>query len=411
MRCDFASLRSIPVPRLALSTALLAMACALQPATAVLASEPAPAREEKIGVLLASHGDIDDVGAELKDYISVSFQHNVGIPLPLWSRQVLTPPAYALSVKTVTDQYDIIGSTHYRAHAELQRAAVTAALRARGLNATAYLGFNFTTPYIEDTVEQMRKDGVTTIVVFNKGAQFSYASSGENMEDVLTYLNSHPDYDARAVGYREYSDDDRFRTLMATVLDRDAKKLFPGVSEGDICLFVASHGLPMWLINKGDPAVPQMKAAVEAIRGKLPGYRVYHGFLNDDFFPGAQWIGPKSIDLAPKLLADGCRNIMLDGRLSFTTHHRATLFDLNYETRNVLMAPARLADGSYDFTWKAPKVILADNFDGDPAYAELMATLTEEALSGVGPIVHLKNVGEPAMPRDSVGKPGVNPYE
>ena len=74
-----------------------------------------------IGVLLASHGDIDDAEKELRHYIETSFQKNIGIPLPSWSRDILVNPAYFLSVKLVRAQYDIIGPTRYRANAELQR--------------------------------------------------------------------------------------------------------------------------------------------------------------------------------------------------------------------------------------------------------------------------------------------------
>ena len=55
----------------------------------------------RVGVLMASHGDIDDADAELEDYIKTAFKHNVGIPLPAWTRGPITDPAYRLSVKTV----------------------------------------------------------------------------------------------------------------------------------------------------------------------------------------------------------------------------------------------------------------------------------------------------------------------
>lgn len=361
----------------------------------------------KIGVLLASHGDIDDPDTELEDYIKISFQKNVGIPLPNWSRDFLSEPAYRLSVKTVRDQYNIIGPTRYRENSEKQAEAVNNALKKLGLNAKAYIGFNFTKPFIEEALDAMRKDGVNTIIVFNKGAQFSYASSGENMEDVLTYLNDHPDYEARVIGYRQYSDDDRFTTAMAEAIDRDAKTLFPGVQAKDICILIGSHGLPTWLINKGDPAIEQMLAAVRLVRGKLSGYRVYHGYLNDDFFPGASWVGPKAIAVAPDLVKDRCENVLLDGRLSFTTHHRATLYDMNYEVRNILEAGPKKTSNPEDRSWRKPKVVLAPNFDTDPKFAAFMAQLTQEALAGKGPVVTLKEVNQPPLKKGSIGKPGV----
>lgn len=364
----------------------------------------------KIGVLLASHGDIDNAATELESYIKVSFQRNPGIPLPAWSRGILTGPAYSLSVKTVRDQYDIIGPTFYRGKANLQKEAVDRALADLGINGKAYLGYNFTKPYIEDTMAEMRADGVETIVIFNKGAQFSYASSGENMEDALKFLATAKDYKVKVIGYRQYSDDARFRKLMADVLDRDARAAFPGVDTKKICLLVASHGLPTWMTDKGDPAISQMKAAVADIKKRLPQYPIYHGFLNDDFFPGAKWVGPKAIDLAPTLEKEGCQNILMDGRLSFTNHHRATLYDLNYEVRNFFQTPPNPQDTSRSGLWRNPNVILANNFDDDPDYAALIASLTGEAIAGIGPVVTLKEADKKARPVGSIGKVGIDPF-
>jgi protoheme ferro-lyase len=256
----------------------------------------------------------------------------------------------------------------------------------------------------------MQADGVTTIVLFNKGAQFSYASCGENMEDVLKYLKDHPEYDVKVLGYRQYSDDDRFRTVMAKAIKADADALFPGVAPQDLCIMIGSHGLPQWMIDKKDPAIKQMEGAFASVSQKLAGYKTYHGYLNDDFIPGAKWVGPKASDLAPTLVKDKCKNVLLDGRLSFTTHHRATYYDMDYEVRNILETPAKLANGKLDPTWTKPKVVLAPNFDGDPLFAELIVDLTKDALAGKGPVVKLKETGKKALAPNSVGKVGVDPF-
>jgi protoheme ferro-lyase len=354
-----------------------------------------PRAGEKVGLLFASHGDIDDADRELESYIKVSFQKNVGIPLPNWSRNILTNPAYALSVRTVRAQYDVIGATKYRANSQAQADLITEKLQATLPGAKAYLGYNFTSPFIEETLDVMKRDGITKIVVMNKGAQFSYASSGENHEDALKYFDKNPDYDAEALGVLSYSDDPRFIDVLAKALDADAKRLFPGVPASDVCLLVGSHGLPQWLINRGDSAITQMQRNVIDLRRALPQYKVYHGFLNDDFFPGAQWVAPKAIDLAPKLVSDLCKNVLMDGRLSFTTHHRATLYDLNVEVKNLIEREVPSA-----------RVVLAPNFDTDPLFAQLVADLTKETLELKGKSVWLKRKGERSLRPGSVGIPG-----
>jgi ferrochelatase len=351
------------------------------------------ASTEKVGLLFASHGDIDNPDTQLEDYIKVSFQKNVGIPLPMWTRKLLDDPAYRLSVGIVRKQYDIIGPTRYYANSLEQIEVINKELEALIPGAKAYVGFNFTTPFIDDTLEQMRKDGVTKIVVINKGAQFSYASSGENMEDVLKWLKKNPSYDPEVVGLAHYGQDPRFTEVMAKSLREDIAKAFPGKSPSEVCILLGSHGLPQWLINTGDTAVTQMKGSVVELRKAMPEYHIYHGFLNDDFFPGAKWVSPKAIEIAPQTLKDGCKNVALDGRLSFTTHHRATQYDMNVEVKELL------AKSGVSST-------LLPNFDTNIDHAKLIASLTKETLEYKGAAIPLKKKGSKAVEVNSIGKPG-----
>lgn len=360
---------------------------------------------EKLGILLASHGDIDNIETELEDYIKISFKKNVGIPLPFWSRDFLVGPAYALSVKTVSDQYRIIGPTRYHKNSKLQAGAIEKELRKMNVDAKVYLGYNFSRPLIATVLKRMQDDGITKFVVINKGAQFSYASSGENMEDVLSYLNENKDFDAEVLGIREYSDDPRFLNAWQKAIEDDVQRFFPGIPRPEICILLGSHGLPQWMIDKGDPAIDQMRNSVDQLRSSMPDYPIYHGFLNDDFIPGAAWVSPDAEAIAEVMIEDECRNVLMDGRLSFTTHHRATYYDLDYEVRNMFETATNLTVGN-----EKPKVVLAPNFDANPRFARFIAELAVEAFDGVAPTVILKEQGKAAAKPESVGKPGVDPF-
>ncbi|MEY2986749.1 MAG: hypothetical protein RJB13_270 [Pseudomonadota bacterium] len=373
------------------STAVtLAVACGAQVPSSVQSTE---AQAQKIGLLFASHGDINNPDKELENYIKVSFQKNVGIPLPMWTRKLIEDPAYRLSVKTVRSQYDVIGATNYYENSQLQAAAITKELQKLNPNAKAYVGFNFTAPYIEDTLEQMHKDGVERIVIVNKGAQFSYASSGENMEDALKWLKNEPSYNGEVYGVTHYGQDERFVQVMESSLREDIATAFPNKKASEVCILLGSHGLPQWLINTGDSAISQMKQTVVALRKRMPDYKIYHGFLNDDFFPGAKWVAPTTEALVPEMVKDGCKNVALDGRLSFTTHHRATLYDMN-----VVVKEALAKNGVYS--------LLLPNFDENREHAEFIANLTLEALNRSPLSLRLKPMSGKPLEPGSVGKPG-----
>jgi len=337
-------------------------------------------------VFFVFHCDIDDVKTELELYVKSAFLKNDGIPLPDGIREPLQGVAYALSVNTVRRQYEAFGgATRYRANSQLQVDAATAALRAAGINGKAYLGCDFTTPSIPDALAQMQKDGVKKIVMFNKGAQYSIATGGEHMEDAQVFLKASSWKPETFIMVKEFSSDPRFRTLLGDVIQRDVDAEFPGVPKNDVCILLGSHGLPLRLVEKGDNATKQMLDVVDVLKKRFAGYDIRHGFLNDDFFPGAKWTTPKAIDVAYDMRQVSCPNVLMDSRLSFTTHHRATLYDLNVEARATLEEPDLLPNGEPHPLYKKPKVVFGKQFDGDPGLAKLFADLTKEALAGQNP--------------------------
>ncbi|MBM4378846.1 MAG: ferrochelatase, partial [Deltaproteobacteria bacterium] len=203
-------------------------------------------------------------------------------------------------------------------------------------------------------------------------------------------LQAHPDYKPEVKAVLSYNDDPRFEQLLGDRLIEDAKRAFPGSKPEDTLILMTSHGLPLRLVQEGDDATKEMMELYGKVKARLEqeGYQVEHGYLNDDFFPGAEWTGPKAKVVAEKLVEDviykrreAPKNVLLDGRLSFTVHHRATLFDANTEVREILTEPAGPAWSRF----KGVNVTLAPNFDGDPRFGALIADLAVEALAGKAP--------------------------
>lgn len=368
-----------------------------------LRTEPAlghdirPATEGKVGVLLTSHGDIDSVD-QLRAYTREAVYKNPGIPIGRWARGAIDSLGWPLVEKNLKGQYAQIGATNYHANSLKQAAAVTDALGQRGIDGQAYVGYNFVPPMIPEAVETMRRDGVDRVVVFNQGAQNSIATMGESIGEVREAIDKdHKDWNAEVIAVTEFNDDPRFLELLKDRLVEDAQKSFSLASPEEICLLITSHGLPKHLIDKGDKAVKSMLKSVAHLKRELQplGYQVEHGFLNDDFFPGSKWTKPDAEEMAQRIVTESLagkrtppKHILVDGRLSFTVHHRATLFDGNVQARAILEPPARKSGAS----WPGAEVTLAPNFDGDPRLAGLYADLTREALekSVAHPVVRIR---------------------
>lgn len=344
----------------------------------------------KVGVLLTSHGDIDNAPTELREYVREAVLKNPGLPLPKWIRPAIDKLGWPLQKESLYDQYEQTGPTKYHENSLKQAAALDDALKEVGIDGKTYVGYNFLPPFIDDAVQQMKDEGVTHVMVFNQGAQNSIATMGESIDEVKEALEQTPDWDVKVTAVTEFNDDERFVNLMESRLLRDAAEAFPDHKPEETLLFITSHGLPQHLIDKGDPATADMMATVDKLKERLgaKGYQVEHGYLNDDFFPGATWTGPKAETRAQEILDEvvaknrvAPKNVLLDGRLSFTVHHRATLFDANIVVREKMEEP----QGPPWARFPGAEVKLAPNFDDDPGLASLFASLTKDALEGKGP--------------------------
>ena len=340
-----------------------------------LSIEPVGAQTHaKIGVLLASHGDIDSL-AELKPYLRSAAVHMAPVPgsvAGLFSE--LTWPATRGRFEKIYNSFGI--ATNYRENSRRQAAALEKQLAARGVQGRVYVGFNLLSPTIGETLDVMRMDGVDTIVVITQGAQFSMATQ-MNYNDVVSYLRQHTEYKPHVIGINQYTYDERFRTLLVTAIQNDIHTYFPGTTE-HVCVLMAFHGLPEETVLRGDRSTEEMILLADYVRDQLPEYQFYYGFLNENVIPFVKWTTPTVVDSAQKMGAAGCSQVLLDARISFTVHPRVALYDLNILARQEIMKRNPYA-----------VVALAKNFDGDPRLAAFFAEITTEALAGRGDLKYL----------------------
>ena len=161
---------------------------------------------------------------------------------------------------------------------------------------------------------------------------------GESVHEVEEAIEKFADWKVRVRAVNSFNDEPEYVDLLTDRMIADARIAFGNQNPEDILILVSSHGLPQHLVNKGDKAAEKMLETFEKVKARLDakGYQVEHGFLNDDFFPGAKWTAPDletRVNQVLEQVESGERRppkfVLIDGRLSFTVHHRATLYDAN----------------------------------------------------------------------------------
>jgi protoheme ferro-lyase len=345
-------------------------------------AEASPPRH-RVGILLASHGDIDSL-SELDSHLKRATIHMAPIP------RAIAGPAAAIALPTLraryVPQYKAFGvATYYRENSQKQARALDEALSRLGLQGKTYVGFNLLSPTVAEAMEAMRAEGSEIIIVINQGAQFSGATRMD-YHDVTAYLRKNPRYQPQVIGINQYSEDQRFRDLLLEAVTTDIATYFPG-NKRDLCVLMAFHGLPQSDVRRGDRSTQEMIEVFDYVRNQLPEYLFFYGFLNEELIPFVRWTRPTVIDAARDMARQPrpCNKVLFDARISFTVHSRPVLYDLNHLARGEILKMQP----------DAP-IVLAPNFDDDKRFAAFLALRVREALAGKGDLSHLSPASAPA---------------
>ncbi|MEY4065729.1 MAG: hypothetical protein RIR26_1937 [Pseudomonadota bacterium] len=340
----------------------------------LVASQTSYAAEKRVGILFSSYGDVDSPD-EVPNYLKSAIRDPDVAPIPGYLKGIAAELAALFGGKKAADEYRVIGGSKYRASSRAQADLVAEEFRKSGIEVKTYTGFVFTYPYIRETMAQIQADGITDLVVFNQGAQYSKVTQGINIREVRSYLKKHPEYQPNVTAVRSFSEDPRFRDLLADSIRVGLSENFSNVPASDVCIYLPSHGLPQSLPDNGDPAYGQMLRAYEDMKARFQGHLVVTGFQNHSEL-GTQWTMPDSEEQAHFLAASAdCPNVLINGRISFTVDNIETLYDEGVSQRATILE-AR----------PETKVVVQKSFNSESSYVSFITAVAQEALDGKGDI-------------------------
>lgn len=338
----------------------------------------------RVGVLFSSYGDIDDP-REARDFVFKTLTDPDVLPLPALLRTKIAIWGWALRQDQILASYRAIGGrTNYRAVSQKAADLVAQLLRRAGLDAVGYVGFTFTFPFMQEALEKARRDGVTHLIVLNQGAQYSRVTTGIEFRDIKKYLNEHPSWQVRVLGIKQFSNDRRFADLIAESIHRRINRSFADVSPEELCIFLPLHGNLMQWIEAGDPSYQQMLGVVRAMKNRFPNHIVSYGFLNHDEMPFFPWTQPKDSTALHALVERGCRNILINGRITFTVDSIESLHDQAILERNAIQK------ASQTLGLVPPRITVESMFNLEPDFISFQSQIVKEALRGQGDLEVLR---------------------
>ncbi|MHA0857408.1 ferrochelatase [Paenibacillus sp. CMAA1364] len=192
-----------------------------------------------------------------------------------------------------------------------------------------YQGLKHASPYIEDGVEQMVRDGIKRAVGVVLAPHYSVMSVG-------TYIKR-AEEKAAELGIemtfvKEYH---LHPQLIQALSERVSAKLDmfkeTGAKRDDVFVLFSAHSLPARIVDMGDPYPEQLLETSRAIAQRI-GIKQWKFSWQSAGRTAEPWLGPDVLDTIQELNKEQKKNILV-APIGFVSDHLEVLYDLDIEAQ------------------------------------------------------------------------------
>lgn len=292
------------------------------------------ATRKRVGIVLFQLGGPDSLEAVQPFLLNLFLDPDI-IPMgPLgFLRRPLAKLISSRRSVPVRGRYaEIGGRSPIGALTERQRCALIDAL-SRDIDPVAVIAMRYWHPLTEQAVEALRKAGpLEEIVLLPLYPHFSYATTLSSLKEWRrVYGPPEGGPPQRTIG--QFYDHPLYIQALA---QRIGTVLRQFEDSSRIHLIFSAHGLPMSLVEKGDPYPTQIEATVRMVceegRKQFPHWPQTHLLCYQSRVGPAKWLQPPLTGTIERLGKEGVKE-MLVVPISFVTEHIETLHEINIEAR------------------------------------------------------------------------------
>ena len=302
-------------------------------------------RPKRIAVVLFQLGGPDTQEAvEPFLYNLFSDPDIINFPGAFLARKTLARIISHTRAKTVRHHYaEIGGASPIRRLTQEQADALEAALRPH-IDARVVVAMRYWHPNTQDALAALESEDFGELVLLPLYPHYSLATTRSSLKEwnrlspygsaplgwirnsaaqakisdsdvpmhLIDHFFDHPDYVAAVV--------ERIEGVLAELPDRDR-----------VHLVFSAHGLPVTLVQQGDPYPEQVEATVKLVR-ELGAWPNPHVLCYQSRVGPQKWLEPSLLDTIDSLARNRARSLLVIP-ISFLTEHIETLYEINIEAR------------------------------------------------------------------------------
>src|SRR5580700_2821242 len=248
----------------------------------------------------------------------------INFPGSFLARKPLAKLISTTRSKIARQHYAAIGGgSPIRRLTEQQARALEAALRPH-LSARTLVAMRYWHPNTEEAIAALEIAPFDELVLLPLYPHYSFATTGSSLKEwnrlyaskvpvhLIDHFFDHPDY-------------------IAGIVDRINSVLVQLPRSEEVHLVFSAHGLPVALVEKGDPYPRQIEQTVEMVR-QLGAWRNPHVLCFQSKVGPQKWLQPSLSGTIQAMALDGVKR-MLVIPMSFLTEHIETLHEINIDAR------------------------------------------------------------------------------
>lgn len=186
-----------------------------------------------------------------------------------------------------------------------------------------YKVMRYTPPFSKQIVEELKKEGIKSLVLLPLYPQYSTTTTKSSLEDFMFYAKD--SFEIKTI--YDFYRNEKFN-------DAIIKELFININdEEEYNLIFSAHGLPQDLVDKGDPYEKQMKEHILLLSNKLKELGKNFKSINLAYQSKVgplKWLEPSLEDMLKNFKDEK----VLIYPLSFIIDNSETFFELDIEYRH-----------------------------------------------------------------------------
>jgi ferrochelatase len=227
----------------------------------------------------------------------------------------------------VREHYDAIGGySPIRLLTERQASALEAAL-APQCDARCFIAMRYWNPLTAEAVAQVNASGASELVLLPLYPQYSFATTSSSLKEWQRLYHANGNV-PRAHAIEHFFDHPLY---IQSIAEKIALSLTHFDEPDRARIVFSAHGLPLSLIERGDPYARQVEETVRLVMQR-GAWKNPHTLCYQSKVGCRKWLSPSLTDTISRLAAAGEKKLLVVP-IAFVTEHIETLHEINIEAR------------------------------------------------------------------------------